>query len=169
MGSGSDDPSAAALGAGNNTAESTAVSKQTTETLMAGERIMEAIELADAERNAFQEYETTKAKASSINAELQPPPRNPVLAAYDLEPDAYVLMVIEKVPGPALHDALLVLPFTKIISLMEYLNLWAQKVKLSFLFHLSLELIQGITGHEHHSSFTHYFFPSQNISPSSGC
>lgn len=96
---------------------------------MAGEKIMEALELADNERETFKEYEEAMVKLSEDDAmRLQPPPRNPVLAAYDLEPEAYVLRVVEKIPSTALHDALLVLPFNKVVSLMAYLNLWAEKV-----------------------------------------
>ncbi|KAF8826648.1 hypothetical protein HHX47_DHR5000056 [Lentinula edodes] len=109
-------------------AEATGVSKQTGETLMAGERIMDALDLADGERRIFREYEETMSRTTEDDAvKLQPPPRNPVLAAYDLEPEAYVLKVVEKVHSTALHDALLALPFSKVISLMEYLNIWAQK------------------------------------------
>lgn len=93
---------------------------------MAGERIMEALDLADAERLAFKEYEDVKTRSAQM--ELQPPPRNPVLAAYDLEPEAYVLRVVERVQSTALQDALLVLPFGKVVSLMGYLNIWAQRV-----------------------------------------
>ncbi|KAF9469098.1 WD-repeat-containing protein [Collybia nuda] len=108
--------------------EATAVTKQTSETLMAGERIMEAIDLADGERATFQNYAEAMSKLPEDDAmRTQPPPRNPVLAAYDLEPDLYVLRVVEKVPSTALEDALLVLPFGKVISLMGYLNEWAQK------------------------------------------
>lgn len=104
------------------------VMKQTTETLMAGERIMEALDLADGERAAFKEYEETMSRLSENDAmRLQPPSRNQILAAYDLEPDAYVLRVVEKVPNTALQDALLVLPFGKVVSLMNYLNQWVQK------------------------------------------
>ncbi|KAH9482937.1 putative WD repeat-containing protein C3D6.12 [Psilocybe cubensis] len=113
---------------GSMEAEASAVSKQTTETLMAGEKIMEAIELADTERETFREYEQAMAKLSEDDAmRMQPPARNPLLAAYDLEPEAYVLRVVEKVPSTALQDALLVLPFDKVVSLMVYLNIWAQK------------------------------------------
>ncbi|KAJ3805318.1 WD-repeat-containing protein [Lentinula aff. lateritia] len=109
-------------------AEATGVSKQTGETLMAGERIMDALDLADGERRIFREYGETISRMTEDDAvKLQPPPRNPVLAAYDLEPEAYVLKVVEKVHSTALHDALLALPFSKVISLMEYLNIWAQK------------------------------------------
>lgn len=110
-------------------AEVGAVTKQTTETLMAGERIMEALDLADTERETFREYEEAMSRLSENDAmRLQPPPRNPVLAAYDMEPEAWVLRVVEKVPSTALQDALLVLPFGKVVSLMVYLNIWAQKV-----------------------------------------
>lgn len=110
-------------------AEVTAVTKQTTETLMAGERIIEALDLADGERSIFQQYDEDISRMSADEAiKLQPPPRNPVLAAYDLQPEAWVLRVVEKVPSTALQDALLVLPFGKVVSLMGYLNIWAQKV-----------------------------------------
>ena len=125
------DPSASAIA----TAESAGVSKQTTETLMAGERIMEALDLADAELETFREYEEEKRKGG-LAATVAPPPRNAVLAAYDVEPEEWVLRVVEKVPGTALYDALLVLPFGKVISLMRYLNVWAQRVRsLFYLFH----------------------------------
>lgn len=111
-------------------AEAAAVTKQTTETLMAGERIMEALDLADTERETMREYEEAMARLSETDAmRMQPPAKNPVLAAYDLEPEAYVLRVVEKVPNTALTDALLVLPFGKVVSLMVYLNIWAQKVR----------------------------------------
>ncbi|OBZ76824.1 putative WD repeat-containing protein C3D6.12 [Grifola frondosa] len=122
IGSGADggDPTATTAGA-----ETTGVSKQTTETLMSGEKIMEALELADNEIDAFREYEEAKAKGG-LSEQVAPPPRNPVLAAYDVEPERYVLQVVERVPGTALYDALLVLPFGKVVSLMRYLNIWAQ-------------------------------------------
>jgi U3 small nucleolar RNA-associated protein 12 len=123
-----------ALSTGAET-EVSAVQKQTTETLMAGERIMEALDLADRETEAFHDYEEAMAKLPEDDAmRMQPPPRNPILAAYDVEPDIYVLQVVEKIPSSSLHDALLVLPFGKVVSLMGYLNLWAQKVvRLTFL------------------------------------
>jgi len=97
---------------------------------MAGERIIEALDLADGERAIFREYEEARSRMLTNGAiKLQPPPRNPVLAAYDIEPEAWVLRVVEKVQSTALQDALLVLPFGKVVSLMEYLNIWAQRVR----------------------------------------
>jgi U3 small nucleolar RNA-associated protein 12 len=105
------------------------VSKQTKQTLMAGERIIEALQLADEERAKFSEYNAAIARLTTDDTiQLEPPPRNPILAAYDMEPEMYVLRIIERIPSTALQDALLVLPFTMVISLMEYLNIWAQKV-----------------------------------------
>ncbi|PPQ64699.1 hypothetical protein CVT24_008326 [Panaeolus cyanescens] len=109
-------------------AEVAGVTKQTTETLMAGERIMEALVLADNEREVMREHEEAMSSLPEDDAmRMQPPPRNPVLAAYEMEPEAYVLHVVEKIPSTSLHDALLVLPFGKVVSLMVYLNLWAEK------------------------------------------
>jgi U3 small nucleolar RNA-associated protein 12 len=110
-------------------AETTDVSKQTTETLMAGERISEALELADGEIETHRAYEKAKEGLSEEQlAAIQPPPKNPLLAAQNLEPEAWVLKVVEGVQSAALHDALLVLPFSKIMSLTAYLNTWAQQV-----------------------------------------
>ncbi|TFK76009.1 WD-repeat-containing protein [Pluteus cervinus] len=109
-------------------AEATGVAKQTPDTLMAGERIMEAVTLADEERAKFQEYDQSIERASKQDRiKLQPPPKNPILGAYDISPEAYVLSIVEKVPNSSLYDALLVLPFGKVVSLMVYLNIWAQE------------------------------------------
>ncbi|KAI0321825.1 WD-repeat-containing protein [Amylostereum chailletii] len=109
-------------------AEASGVTKQTSETLMAGERISEALDLADHERAALAEYEKAKVDLSEEDqVKVQPPPRHAILAAHDLAPDAWVLRVVEGIPNTALQDALLVLPFGKVMSLMVYLDLWARK------------------------------------------
>ncbi|KAI0832523.1 WD-repeat-containing protein [Trametes gibbosa] len=126
MGSGAPDADADPGGGGGGAAEASAVTKQTTETLMAGERIMEALELADGELEAQREYQDARAQGGLAES-VAPPPRHPVLAAYDLEPEGYVLHVVQRVPATALYDALLVLPFEKVVSLMRHLNVWAQK------------------------------------------
>lgn len=90
---------------------------------------MEALDLADGERNLLKVYEEEKSRMSAEDAAKLPlPPKNAILAAYDLEPEAWVLRVVEKVHSTALQDALLVLPFGKVVSLMVYLNIWAQRV-----------------------------------------
>jgi len=115
---------------GSTEAEVAAVTKQTTETLMDGERIMEALDIADKERESFRVYEESIAQLSESDAiQMEPPARDPILAAYDLAPEAYVLKVVTRVPSTALQDALLVLPYSKVVSFMFYLNIWAQKVQ----------------------------------------
>ena len=110
-------------------AEASGVIKQTAETLTAGEKIIQALDLADAERAAMSEYEAQRSHTrSGEGAVLQPPPKNPILAALGVEPEVYVLNVVQKVQSTALHDALLVLPFGNVVSLMTYLDIWAQKV-----------------------------------------
>ncbi len=147
-------------------AEATAVSKQTTETLMAGERIMEALDLGDKERETFHQYEEAMAKLPEDDPmRLQPPARNPILAAYDLEPEAYVLRVVEKVPSAALHDALLVLPFGQVISLMYYLTAWAQKVRSSSQVSHTAEVDPVYLGLEHPSRVQDYVLSFESTSP----
>ncbi|KAJ1675467.1 beta transducin, partial [Spiromyces aspiralis] len=98
--------------------------KQTMETLKAGERIIEALDLADEERKKWADYERDVARGLHV----APPSKNPVLIAMgNVEPARHVLQVIERVRPSDLEDALLVLPFTKVLSLLPYIDLWAQK------------------------------------------
>ncbi|UZJ54677.1 hypothetical protein CBS101457_003997 [Exobasidium rhododendri] len=105
------------------------VHKSTKETLMAGERLMEAIEIADADLRTFREYEKSKIVSG---LDLAPPPRHPLLAnAFEtgeiVDANAYVLKVTMKILPAQLDDALLVLPFDFVISLMMYLDYWASR------------------------------------------
>jgi U3 small nucleolar RNA-associated protein 12 len=119
---------------------------------MAGERIVEALEVADGERGAWAAYETDVARLSPEQAaHLPPPKRHPLLEAYDISAEKHVLITIEKIPGPALLDALLVLPFSKVVSLMSYLDYWAQRVGPGC-FRRSAPLIHCL-GVEHHTRF----------------
>ncbi|KAJ9098270.1 hypothetical protein QFC21_004599 [Naganishia friedmannii] len=107
--------------------EVSAVAKQSAETLMAGEKIMEAIEIADTDRGLTRDYEDSRNKLTGqLREALMPPTRNPTLIAMGgPTPEDYVRGVMEKVPPAQMEDALLVLPFKQVISLLEYLALWA--------------------------------------------
>ncbi|KZW04132.1 WD-repeat-containing protein [Exidia glandulosa HHB12029] len=108
--------------------EVTEVSKQTSETLMAGERIINALDVADKDLEDIRDFEEAKARLSAAAADRLPPPtRNPILSHGDLSAEAYVLQEVERIPPANLLDALLVLPFDKVISLMKYLDAWAKK------------------------------------------
>lgn len=116
-------------GENEDAAEATTVNKQTSDTLMAGEKIMEALEIADADRKVMADYEQAISRlAPQEAANVVPPTKNPVLAAYELDGPMYVLKVVRQIHTTALNDALLVLPFSKVVSLMHYLNEWAIKV-----------------------------------------
>ncbi|OCF31605.1 U3 small nucleolar RNA-associated protein 12 [Kwoniella heveanensis BCC8398] len=110
---------------GEGAAEAEAVQKQTAETLMAGEKIMEALEIADADREALREWEEEKQKNG---LDVPRPTRNAELIARgDSDADEFVLKTIQKIPAASMEDALLVLPFRQVISLLGYLDEWAMK------------------------------------------
>ncbi|PLW52080.1 hypothetical protein PCASD_02088 [Puccinia coronata f. sp. avenae] len=110
--------------------EAGAVLKQTAETQMAGEKIIEALNLAAEDLEAFQKYQSVKAsmKDQAMAQKLAPPARNPVFLAFNnISAHAYVLKVVEKVPRPALEDALLVLPFAQVTMLLTHIDTWITK------------------------------------------
>ncbi|CAO3638307.1 unnamed protein product [Cunninghamella blakesleeana] len=99
---------------------------QTMETLKAGERIIEAIEIGDEERKGWEEYELAKSRGLSSSA--VPPQRNTILIAMgDISPEKYILNTIQKIKANDLEEALLVLPFSKVMSLFHYIELWSKK------------------------------------------
>lgn len=98
--------------------------KQTTQTLMAGERIAEALEIGLPDLYAMRAY--AAAKTSQPN--LAPPQRNPIFLAHNnVSSEAYLLSVIQKIPAPALQDALLVLPFAQVPALFTFLAIFAER------------------------------------------
>ncbi|SCV71583.1 BQ2448_3171 [Microbotryum intermedium] len=109
--------------------EATDVSKSTTETLMAGERIIEALELSMLDQQQSAAYEEEVAGMSDKQkAKVPVPSRTAVFQMYDgVGPHEYVLKVVRKIPAASLHDALLVLPFTRVTQLIEHLDVWAHK------------------------------------------
>ncbi|GAA5891359.1 hypothetical protein JCM8208_002599 [Rhodotorula glutinis] len=111
-------------------AESTEVTKSTTETLMAGERILEALELAEIDRLAMSAYDDEVALAPNAEAAKRVPfpSRNAVFAMYNnVSADEYVLKIVKGIPAAQLQDALLVLPFGRVTQLIEHIDVWAHK------------------------------------------
>ncbi|KAL2367983.1 hypothetical protein RJ035_005541 [Blastomyces gilchristii] len=108
---------------GQDKAEAVAAGKQTVTTLMAGEKIVEALDLGIEDLALMREWK--ELKLSNPNA--APPSRNPVyLALGNIAAERHVLQVIRKIPAAALQDALLVLPFSKLPALFTFLNIWAK-------------------------------------------
>ncbi|KAM0283627.1 hypothetical protein ACHAQH_002405 [Verticillium albo-atrum] len=101
-----------------------AATKQTVETLMAGERIAEALELGMADLNLLKEYEHAKL----TNPHAQPPQRNVIFVALgNISAETHVMSVLQRIKASALHDALLVLPFSAVPMLFTFLDLFAQR------------------------------------------
>ncbi|WPH02298.1 Hypothetical protein R9X50_00516000 [Acrodontium crateriforme] len=95
-----------------------AASKQTIATLTHGEKIIEALELAVADRELMDEYTAGKQR----NPKLALPQRNPLFMALgNISAEQHVLATLRKVPSAALNDALLVIPFTTLPSLFSFL------------------------------------------------
>lgn len=111
-------------------AESTEVTKSTTETLMAGERIMEALELSEADRTALRAFqeEVRRMPNEEMAKRVPAPSRNAVFSMYDnCSAEEYVLKVVRAIPPAQLQDALLVLPFGNVVQLIEHIDVWAHK------------------------------------------
>ena len=109
---------------GEEKREAVAAGKQTVETLMAGEKIAEALEAGMADLALMNEYH--QAKATQPNLAL--PQRDPIFRAYsNISAEAHLLNVIQKIKAAALQDALLVLPFDKVTSLFTFLRIWAER------------------------------------------
>lgn len=110
--------------AGDKEAETAAASKQTVETLMAGERIAEALEMGMADLNLLKEWEEER----KVNPRTPAPQRNIVyMALGNISAEAHVMSVLQKIKAAALHDALLVLPFAMVSPLFTFINIFAMR------------------------------------------
>jgi U3 small nucleolar RNA-associated protein 12 len=113
-----------AQGADVEEGEVGAAGKQTVETLMAGEKIVEALEIGMADHQLMQEWAVAKAAQPNI----APPPRNLLFMALGgISAETHVMTVLQRIKAAALQDALLVLPFSVIPMLFTFLNIFASR------------------------------------------
>lgn len=111
-------------GIGTEKGEVADAGKQTTETLMAGEKIIEALELGIPDLQLVHEW--TKAKTLKPNIAL--PDRDPIYLAFgNISAEQHLLNVIQKIKVAALQDALLVLPFHLVTALFKFLRIWTER------------------------------------------
>ncbi|PGG96806.1 hypothetical protein AJ80_09778 [Polytolypa hystricis UAMH7299] len=107
---------------GQDKAEAVDAGKQTVTTLMAGEKIVEALDLGMEDLELMREWKELKL----TQPDAAPPQRNPVyLALGNVSAERHVLNTIQKIPAAALQDALVVLSFTKLPALFTFINIWA--------------------------------------------
>lgn len=106
--------------------ESTKVSRQTMETLKAGEKLMEAMDIGIEDIEAQEEYEAhlkSYRNKKSDQAPIKPTPHS-ILLAFRVSGQEYVLSVLTKIRSAQLDDALLVLPFSYSLRLLKFLEVW---------------------------------------------
>ncbi|KAL6715739.1 beta transducin [Lecanora helva] len=104
--------------------EAIAAGKQTAETLIAGEKIIEALETGIPDLEMMKNYCANR--ASQPNLAL--PSRDPIYLAHNhISAEAHLLNVVQRIKAADLQDALLVLPFDKVIALFVFLGIWAEK------------------------------------------
>ncbi|CAB1116366.1 unnamed protein product [Ectocarpus sp. CCAP 1310/34] len=105
---------------GAQQAESGPATKRSLESVKAGERLMDALELAELELKLVREEERAAAKARR-RGEPAPPARRPNPILLNLSPVRYVLRTLQMIKTPELEQALLVLPFSQVESLANFL------------------------------------------------
>ncbi|KAJ2508377.1 beta transducin [Coemansia sp. RSA 2052] len=99
--------------------------KPTMDTLKAGERIIDALDVADEERRKRAAYEDQRRRMPQRS--LAAPEPSPILQFERIAAEAYVLRTVERVRPADLDDALLALPFAHVLSLLAYVDHWARK------------------------------------------
>lgn len=103
----------------------TQVSKQNMETLKAGEKLMEALDIGVADLDANEAYEhQLQAHKAHKGAMPHKPTPNAILMAYGMSGHEYVLATLTKIRAAQLEDALLVLPFSYTKKLLRHIEVW---------------------------------------------
>ncbi|KAI9189314.1 beta transducin [Blastocladiella emersonii ATCC 22665] len=102
-------------------ADANGVALSSADSLKAGERIIEALQLCLDERDKAAAHAKSGQPASAL-------PVNPMLLATNCaDPESYVLRSLERVRSADLEAALLVIPFSYIPLLLELADLWAER------------------------------------------
>ena len=93
------------------------------ETLMSGEKIIEALETGIPDLESMRNWE----QARKDQPNLAPPERHPVFLYSNLSAEIYVLNVVQRIKAADLQDAILVLPFNQVPALFTFLQIWAER------------------------------------------
>lgn len=109
---------------GEGKSEAVAAGKQTVETLMAGEKIAEALEVGMLDLEIMREYHQVRASQPNLAF----PARDPIYLAHNnISAEAHLLNIVQKIEAAALQDALLVLSFDRVTALFVFLRIWAER------------------------------------------
>lgn len=110
------------------TDEATGVHKQTLETLKAGEKLLEALELGCKDIDDHEEYQKKYNKWLKTKIGEQPiqPAKAPLLQALNKSGSEYILDTLVKIKPSQLEDALLVLPFSFVLKFFRVIEKWTK-------------------------------------------
>ncbi|KAH3901979.1 probable U3 small nucleolar RNA-associated protein 12 [Saccharomycodes ludwigii] len=106
------------------------VHKQTLESLKAGEKLMESLDLGVTEIEAWEKYEVTRKNwekqkngdsISTVSEPVKPRP-NAILVALNKTPQDYILDTLVRIKPSQLEDALLVLPFSYVLKFLKFID-----------------------------------------------
>lgn len=116
---------------GKDTDESTGVHQQTMETLKAGEKLLEALELGYQDIEDEDEYQQKYKRWLKTKSGEQPvkPVRESMLQALGKSGSEYILETLVKVKPSQLEDALLVLPFSIVLKFFKVIEKWTNTTK----------------------------------------
>ncbi|CCH58193.1 hypothetical protein TBLA_0A03950 [Henningerozyma blattae CBS 6284] len=104
--------------------EATRVSKQTIESLKAGERLMDALDLGIKEIEEMENYEAEMVKYKKkqrIDAPVKPT-GNAILLAVRKTPVEYIMDTLIGIKPSQLEDSLLVLPFSYVLKFLKFFD-----------------------------------------------
>lgn len=110
--------------------EVTKVNKQTMESLKAGEKIIEALDIGYEELLKQEQYEDMLDQFNRKQLSVKPvkPEGNTILMAYNVTGTQYVLNTVTSIKSAQLEDALLVLPFSYIKKLLRFIEIWVADI-----------------------------------------
>lgn len=109
---------------GAENSEATDVRNLTIDSLKAGERLMEALDLGISEiqqREAF-EKDLQLWNRKKISSKPSKPLDNAILVALNRTPEQYIMDVLTKIKASQLEDALLVLPFSYVLNFLIFFD-----------------------------------------------
>lgn len=121
--------------------ETTGVQKQTMETLKAGEKLMEALDIGYEDICNHEQYDADMKRYNALKAGPAPvrPTQHTVLMAMGVSGQEYVLSVASKIRLSHMEDALLVLPFSYTLKLLKLIEVWTSGSQIGGnIVHLSL-------------------------------
>lgn len=109
---------------GEITDQATDVHKQTIESLKAGERVIEALDLGIAviEENETYEKNLKDWQKKKSGEPPSKPQENAILVALKKAPEQYIMETLVKIRPSQLEDALLVLPFSYVLSFLKFID-----------------------------------------------